>query len=55
MFGKWPNRIVVFCSAVANDPKQRIAAIIAAIIFFIMDLGDRRRVCESKGTSTVAG
>jgi hypothetical protein len=35
---------VVFCSAVANDPKQRIAAVIAAIIFFIRDLGDRRRV-----------
>jgi hypothetical protein len=44
MFGKWPNRIVVFCSAVANDPKQRIAAVIAAIIFFIKGLGDGQRV-----------
>jgi hypothetical protein len=55
MFGKCPNRIVVFCSALANDPKQRITAIITAIIFFIRDLGDRPRLYESKGTSTVAG
>jgi hypothetical protein len=35
MFGKWPNRIVVFCSAVANDPQQKIAPVIATVILFI--------------------
>jgi hypothetical protein len=42
MFGKWPNRIVVFCSAVANDPKQRTAPVIAAVIVFMFDWDSKR-------------
>jgi hypothetical protein len=43
MFGKWPNRIVVFFCAVTNDAQSRNIPKIAVIFIFIVGFDSQSR------------